>query len=120
MTVGLLADTFWLTWLPGVVIASLAVLALLGKAFTSLSKIHEALPALYRIEHEFSPNSGTSMRDQIDELRDDVRAAATKTLDTNASMRRHIDDDKQAFSRQDRWNLRTEKQLDRIEQATDR
>jgi outer membrane murein-binding lipoprotein Lpp len=108
-------DAYWFTWFPGALLATFGVLTLLWKGITSLVRLQQALPVIYEIHHEFSPNSGTSMRDQINGLRSDVRDSNNKTVDLSSSMRKHVADDREAFAAQARTNVRMERQLDRIE-----
>jgi len=108
-------SAYWVTWFPGVLLATLGVLTLVWKAISALVKLQQALPVIYQIHHEFSPNSGASMRDQVDQLRSDVHDAANKNLDLGVTLRKHVGDDREAFSAQARTNTRIERQLDRIE-----
>lgn len=64
--------SYWVTWFPGVVLASAGFLALMWKgiewfvaAKQTLKQTQAALPL---IQAEFSPNGGGSMRDKINVL----------------------------------------------------
>lgn len=113
--VGALVDVYWITWFPGSLLALTGILLLCWKGIRSFVTIQEAAATITRIEHEFSPNSGSSMRDQIDALRIEQTRVATNLLLSNEQMASHIRADADAFSRQDRTNTRVEATLDRIE-----
>lgn len=72
----MIADaSYWVTWFPGALLATGGVLTLLFKgvmAFAetrkALPKLVAALPVIEEMAAQFQPNSGHSMRDQIDGL----------------------------------------------------
>lgn len=115
-------DIYWITWFPGSVLACLGILALVYKGILALTKVTDAANVtrviqadvselkleVANIKHEFHPNSGTSMRDQVDAI------STTQQLDKGV-MQSHMDNDKSAFARQDRVNNRIESVLDRLE-----
>lgn len=114
MLAGLTVE-YWFTWFPASVLATCGILTLVWKGIVAFgrmvdsSKRTEAMDArLIRIEHEFSPNSGTSMRDKVDAL-------GVGQLLGAQTMAGHIESDRQAFARQDTVNNRLESVLDRLE-----
>lgn len=115
-------DTSWLVWLPASLLATLGVLAVCWKGIKAFVRISDAADKIGRIEHEFSPNSGSSMRDQIDAVRIEQLKVSTDLQMQSADlkiqvsqMRDHIGADAKAFASQDRFNQRIESTLDRIE-----
>jgi phosphate uptake regulator len=101
-------------WAPGI-LAALGILVLCWKGVTAFVKIIEAARKIdglstkvATIEHEFSPNSGTSMRDQVDAVRNAQALALSQMAD-------HMRSDAEAFKRQDRFNTKIEGALERIE-----
>lgn len=60
---------YWFTWFPGACVATFALLVLIYKAVLAVNKIVTIVPVVEEIKHEFSPNSGSSMRDQVNALR---------------------------------------------------
>jgi hypothetical protein len=106
----------WTLWLaPEAFLALLGIGAIVWKGVRLIFKVEAALPVLFEISHEFSPNSGNSLRDQIDAVRVDQRAVAGNLVKQVDSMQSHIAADATAFAKQDQTNLRVEATLDRIE-----
>jgi hypothetical protein len=112
---GNLVTNYWLTWFLPTCVAAVGFLTLCWKGIKAFVKIHEAAEKIARIEHEFQPNSGTSMRDQIDAVRAEQATVKTALTIQVRQMTDHIAADSQAFKRQDRFNTKIEGTLERIE-----
>lgn len=105
-------DNYWLTWFPGALLAFFGLLTLIWKGIEQrveekrvLRELKLALPA---IQAEFSPDHGHSMKDRVEALH-------AKQDKHQRVMTDHMENDKTAFAKQERFNDRIEATLERIE-----
>lgn len=108
-------DSYWITWFPAALLAALGVLAMAWKGIVAFTRIQGAAAAITRIEYEFSPNSGTSLRDQVDAVRLEQADVKADLRIQMRQMQDHIAADGRSFDYQARFNQHVEATLDRIE-----
>lgn len=101
--------SYWVTWFPGALVATLALLTGAWKAIEYVVEAKRTLKAtrlaLPLIQAEFSPNGGGSMKDRVEALhvKQDELRAENRTWQT-----KHARDDDRRFAK-------VEASLERIE-----
>jgi hypothetical protein len=61
--------TYWYTWGPGAILAFLGLVALSWRALRAIFRFDSALPTLLEIADQFKPNGGSSLHDQLLQIR---------------------------------------------------
>lgn len=72
----------------GVIVAVIAALGAMWKVLRTAMRVDNALPTLLAIAEEFSPNHGSSLRDQVDAIRknqDEVKKALGVVQDSTTA-----------------------------------
>lgn len=75
--------TYWVTWFPGVLLASFGVLAMLWKGFRTFAKVYDAVPTLLKAAGELEHNGGSTVKDDISHIKREQTRVARELATSN-------------------------------------
>lgn len=106
-------SSYWYTWFPGACLAFLGLLTFIYKGIAAFVRVQRIVPMMEKVVAEVSPNSGHSMRDQVDQLKAGQTAHVEEFKVFKAEQRVVNQNTTRRLNRQDQ-------QLDRIERSIHR
>ncbi len=92
-------DSYWVTWFPGALLATIGALMLGFKAVRMIVRVSDAIPELLDASQELRNNGGMSVKDDVQHIRREQARQARVQDGMNRTMVAHIAEDKAAFQR---------------------
>jgi len=102
------------------VLALLGIIAITVKVLRAAFRVDAALPTLLGIAHEFSPNSGHSLKDHVTAIRVEQEKVSGELIKSNRAMADHIKADADAFAAQAVIHKSFDTRLGHIEELLER